>query len=327
VGEARDPVQLRIARRDEWAKGRGEGSDLPARYDAAAGATPVTPLALRTPQLSRAAAAVLAAAILLWLAPALLGLAGGYWATPQGAQGPIILFTGLWALWYEYRRAPGLAVPGPIGWTLIALAGAILLYVLARMIGMLSLACLAAWLGAVAALYGWLGRALLRRLAFPLVYLLCLVPLPYTLEIALTGALKTSVAAWSVRALAALGWDVAYSGNLLYVDQLELLVEAACSGLNSIFSLTAIGLFYIFWQRRRRWQESLVLALAIVPLAILANVARVMLLIALVRWRGEQVLETVAHPAAGFLTFAISLALLVALDWALPRRVESARDA
>jgi exosortase len=273
------------------------------------------------------AAAVLAGAMLIWLAPALLGLANGYWATPQGAQGPIILFTGLWALWHDYRQAAAVPMPGRLGRTIAALSFAILLYVLARMINMLSLACLAAWLGAVATLYGLLGRALLRRLAVPLAYLLCLVPLPYTLEFALTGALKAGVAAWSIRALAAAGWDVAYSGNLLYVDQFELLVEAACSGLNSIFSLIAIGLFYVFWQRRRPWHEALVLALAIVPLAVLANVARVMLLVALVRWRGEQVLETIAHPAAGFLTFAISLMLLVALDWALPRRVKSARDA
>lgn len=274
--------------------------------------------------MSRAAGLVLLIAATAWLLPALLGLATHSWSTPQGAQGPIILLTGVWALWFEYRRSRGLAVPGHLGWTILGFVAAALLYVLARMVGMLSLACLAAWLGIVAALYGCLGRVLLRRLAFPLVYLLCLVPLPYAVEMALTGTLKTGVAYWSVRTLAALGWDVAYSGSLLYVDQFELLVEAACAGLNSIFSLTAIGLFYIFWQRRRRWYESLILALAIIPLAIFANFARVTLLIALVRWHGEQVLETAAHPAAGFLMFAISLALLVALDWALPRRPESA---
>ena len=279
----------------------------------------------RERRMSRAATVVLLIAAAAWLMPALYGLATRTWSTPQGAQGPIILFTGLWALWFEYRSGRAIAAPGNLAGTMLAFAVAVSLYVVARLVGMLSLACLAAWLGAVAALYGCVGRVLLRRLAFPLVYLLCLVPLPYAVEMALTGTLKTGVAYWSVRWLSWLGWDVAYSGSLLYVDQFELLVEAACAGLNSIFSLTAIGLFYIFWQRRRRWHESLILALAIVPLAIFANIVRVILLIALVHWRGDQVLETAAHPAAGFLMFAISLALLVALDWALPRRKESAR--
>ncbi|WP_404338516.1 archaeosortase/exosortase family protein [Sphingomonas sp. MMS12-HWE2-04] len=291
-------------------------------HHASLGSEAALPMALpHAPRLSRAALVVLAIGGAAWLAPALSGLATLYWATPQGAQGPIILLTGIWALWFEYTRARQLAAPGAIGWTLGGLVAAIALYVMARMVGMLSVACLAAWLGIVAALYGCAGYAVLRRLAFPLVYLLCLVPLPYSVEFALTGALKAGVASWSVRSLAALGWDVAYSGSQLYIDQFELYVEAACSGLNSIFSLTAIGLFYIFWQRRRPWQESLVLALAIVPLAIFANFARVLLLLVLVHFYGAPVLETAAHPAAGFLMFALALALLVALDWALPRRI------
>ncbi|WP_168355915.1 exosortase [Sphingomonas gei] len=298
-----------------------------AGHRASLESTALVPAALAPDaKMSRAAQLVLLVVAAAWLLPALTGLATRTWSTPQGAQGPIILLTGIWALWFEYRRSRARAAPGHLGWTILWFAVAVLLYVVARMIGMLSLACLAAWLGAVAALYGCVGRVLLRRLAFPLAYLLCLVPLPYAVEMALTGTLKTGVAYGSVRALAALGWDVAYSGSLLYIDQFELLVEAACAGLNSIFSLTAIGLFYIFWQRRRRWHESLILALAIVPLAIFANVVRVMLLIALVHWRGEQVLETAAHPAAGFLMFVVSLALLVALDRALPRRVESRRN-
>lgn len=301
------------------------GDGIMAARGASRGSEAGLPVALpRADRMSRTAALVLLGAGAIWLLPALFGLASLYWATPQGAQGPIILLTGAWALWFEYRRSQQRAAPGKLAWAIGWLGGAILLYVLARMVGMLSLACLAAWLGVVAALYACLGRTLLRRLAFPLVYLLCLVPLPYSVEVALTGALKADIAYWSVRALAELGWDVAYSGSQLYVDQFELYVEAACSGLNSIFSLTAIGLFYIFWQRRRHWYESVVLALAIVPLAIFANLARVLLLLVLVHFHGERVLETAAHPAAGFLMFAIALALLIALDWALPGRRERA---
>ncbi|UYY57045.1 archaeosortase/exosortase family protein [Sphingomonas sp. S2-65] len=255
----------------------------------------------------------------LLAAPPLVALATRYWTTAQGAQGPIILMTGAWALAYELRCRPRLLAPGDLLPTVAWLSASLGLYVLARMIGLLALECVATWSALVASLYGCAGWRLVRGGAFPLLYLLCLVPLPYTLEVAVTGALKLATAGWAVRLLGAEGWDVASSGGMLYIDQFELVMEAACSGLNSIFSLTAIGLFYVYWQRRRTLVEAIVLTAAIVPIAIVSNVARLVIVLILVHYRGQQVLATILHPAAGLLMFAISLTLLVVLDAALPK--------
>ncbi|TPG16535.1 exosortase/archaeosortase family protein [Sphingomonas koreensis] len=252
-----------------------------------------------------------------WVGPSLFGLASRYWITPQGAQGPIILVTGVWALLFQYRtEAVSSARPGStavaLGWLALAVAGC----VLARMSGFLSLGCLAAYGGCVALLYAYIGRRALGRLWLPLIYLLCVVPLPYSVEFALIGSLKAHIAEWSVSWLATLGYDVANSGSSLYVDQYEVLVEPACSGLNSIFSLTAIGLFYLCWRRRGDWDIAAVLVLGIVPIAIAANLCRVLLLLLLVHWAGVNVLATALHPAAGFLMFVIALGLLTALEHA-----------
>ena len=261
----------------------------------------------------------------IWLAPPLLGLAQRYWTTAQGAQGPIILVTGIWALAWQLRRHAALAAPGPIGTTLAGLLLAIAAYVVARMAGLLSLECLAAYGAIVAILHGYCGTRLLRRAWMPLVYLLAVVPPPYSIEAGVTGALKLRIATWSVDLLHALGLEVANSGSALYVDQYELLVEAACSGLNSIFSLSAIGLFYIWWQRRGDdWGRALLLTALIVPIAILANLGRVMLLLLLVHWQGDRVLAGSLHPAIGFFMFAVALGLVVALDTLLRRRAAPA---
>ena len=258
--------------------------------------------------------AFLIAAVVAWIAPALIALGDGYWSTAQGAQGPIILMTGGWALTWDLSRNRTLHAPGSTALTVILLLVAIAFYVLARMMGMLTLECLAALAGVVAILFHQFGGRALRAAWVPLVYLLCLVPPPFTLSLQLTRALKLALSDWSVVLLDILGYRVAFSGSALYIDQYEVVMEAACSGLNSLFSLAAIGFFYVFWQRRGDWGHAMCLMLLVVPLAILANLVRVVLLLALVQRFGPAILDSMLHPMAGFAMFVVALSLLVFAD-------------
>ena len=60
-----------------------------------------------------------------------------------------------------------------------------------------------------------------------------------------TGPLKAAVSAVAARLLYALGYPVARSGVMLSVGQYQLLVADACAGLNSMFTLEALGLLYM----------------------------------------------------------------------------------
>jgi exosortase/archaeosortase family protein len=99
------------------------------------------------------------------------------------------------------------------------------------------------------------------------------------------------------------------------VGAYQLLVEDACSGLNSLIGLIAITTFYIYLLRRASWRYSLFLVMLIIPIAIIANVLRIVILILLTYFFGDAVGQGFLHVTAGLFLFALSLALMFAIDW------------
>lgn len=262
----------------------------------------------------------LALAILAFAVPGLLGLTRQVWTTEQGAQGPIILGTGLWLLVREaYPLLRGRTdqargrTPIVVAW----LALSFVAYILAGMIGIVWLLWASTYSVMVAIFYAYVGLDVLKKLWFPLFYLMFLIPPPYGVMLALTRALKLWISATAVEVMAALGFQVALSGTTLYIDQYELLVAAACSGMNSLVSLLAIGLFYIFLRHRSDWRYSLLLAAMVIPIAILANLIRVILLLLITKYLGNEVAQGMLHEAAGLTMFVAALLLLILVDAAL----------
>lgn len=258
----------------------------------------------------------LAAAV--FAVPGLIALGQGAWSTEQGAHGPIILFTGLWLLW---REAQGLhAAPASPGRTALALGGLLavgLVYLFASIISKLWMQWAAAYLCLLLVLFAYIGTSGAKRLWFPLFYLLFLVPPPDGIIVPLTRALKLTIAEWAVNIMALFGYAVAYNGAQIYIDGYELVVAAACSGLNSLTSLLAIGLFYIFLRHRADWRYALLLAVLVTPIAILANLVRVLILLLITHYFGDAAAQGMLHEAAGMTTFFIALFALMGLDLAL----------
>jgi exosortase/archaeosortase family protein len=176
------------------------------------------------------------------------------------------------------------------------------------------------------------GTAGLRLAAFPLLFLAFMMPLPGMVVEAMTGQLKELLSAASVDLLHALGYPAARSGVVIVVGQYQLLMADACSGLHSLFSLAALGLLYVHLTARRdesktggtgggqgdgyRGAHVALLLAAILPVALAANLLRVVLLI-LVTYHGGDALGRQIHEAMGVLVFLVALALLFAVDGAL----------
>lgn len=267
-----------------------------------------------TPATVWAGRLLLAAGVIAWTAPPLLALAQVNWTTEAGALGPLVLATGLWMLAREVRRAVPVAEPGHLGLTLALLAPAALVYVAALAITMVPALCLAAWAGLIALLYGLTGRAATRACWFPLLYLLLLVPLPYAISATLTAGLRGWLSVHAVSLASLLGLEVAVDGNAVFVDQYELAVEAACAGLGSTVSLLSVGLLYGYVLRGSGVRRAAVAIVAAIPIAILANLLRILLLLVAVHLGGAEVLATPIHPLSGFVSFTLAFATLAALD-------------
>lgn len=258
--------------------------------------------------------AFLLTAALIAAAPGIIALLRNHWSTEQGAAGPIILMTGLWLLWHEAAgmtavrdRAAAWIVP-------IALIVVGLCTVVAAVTAKQWLQLLGIYASLIAVLYGVLGWRQLLQLRVPLLYLAFIIPPPENIAVPLTRALKELVANASVDLLAALGIPAARDGVLLYIGQYELVVAAACSGMNSIFSLTAIGLFYVYLLHRAHTRYAALLALLMVPIALFANAVRVVTLLLITYYGGEAMGQGLLHEAAGLLIFLVALATLIGLD-------------
>jgi exosortase len=246
--------------------------------------------------------------------PTLLAVARQSWSTEQGAHGPIVLATGIWLVGLHRKQLAAVMRPGHLGLTLLLLVPALALYTIARITTTLELEGLALYLSLVVLFYGTCGLAAMRLLWFPIVYFLFVFPPPDSLVATLTQPLKLRISAAVVDLLYALGLPVAHRGVMIQIDQYDILVAAACAGLNSIISLSAIGSFYIYVRHNANWRYALLLMLAILPVAILANFVRVLLLILITYYAGDVYAQGFLHGLAGIVMFSVALLGIFAID-------------
>ncbi len=257
----------------------------------------------------------LAAGLVVLFGPTFLDLSTTLWKTEEYGHGPIILAVVAWMFWQhrEAFRSLGPRRSAHAGaWLMLGLG--CMLYVTGRSQSIIlfeagSLIPILA--GSIAVLAGWPA---VRGLAFPILFIAFMLPLPGPFVDALTGPLKQSVSWIAESILYSLGYPIARSGVTLSIGQYQLLVADACSGLNSMFSLAALGILYLhLMQHVSRWRNVLIL-MSIVPIAYVANVIRVMILVLVTYHFGDEAGQGAIHGAAGMVLFVIALVLFFGLD-------------
>jgi exosortase len=268
----------------------------------------------------------------LWLGmlalglPTMLSVARISWSTEQGAHGPIVLATGIWLVARQWKEALKVAEPGSFAVTLLILIPSLLLYVLSVVTGIIEIEGYALYGALLAVLYSQGGAPVMRLLWFPILYLGFIFPPPDQAVAAITQPLKIWISQAAVEMLYALGYPVAGSGVTIQIAQFQLLVAAACAGLNSIISLTAIGLFYVYIRYNANWRYAMLLMLAILPAAAFANFIRVVILILITYYLGDAAAQGFMHNFAGLTMFTAAVLAIFALDAAaspLRRRLGS----
>lgn len=260
---------------------------------------------------------LLAVACLGAYAPTLLGLLDGPWQTEQEGHGPLIIAASLWLVWQSRKLLAVVELrPAAIAGWIVLLIGLALMF-LARTQGVLTIEVLSVIpviAGCVLLAGGW---GLLSALAFPIGFLLFAVPMPDWLIDAATVPLKVLISDVVTETLYAAGYPIAQNGVMIMIKSYQLLVKDACSGMNSIFALSAIGVFYAYAFRWHEKVRSLLLLAAIVPITILANFIRVMTLVLIAYYGGIDLLEGPLHDLTGIGLFVAAVALLFLFDASL----------
>lgn len=259
--------------------------------------------------------------------PTVITLYHGAWQSSEGSHGFIVLAVILWIFWQQkaaFSRIPLNSSPA-LGWAL--LVPGLLLYALGRSQDILLLEVGSVLLILPAALLACHGKALLRSLWFPVLFLVFLVPLPGFVVDGLTGSLKLYVSIIVDQLLYTLGYPIGRSGVVLTMGPYQLMVADACSGINSMFSLSAIGVLYVYLRGKASRAHNILLLLSILPIAFLANVGRVIALVLITYYFGDGAGEGFTHDFASIVEFVFAVLGFILVDVILARWIFRRRAA
>jgi exosortase B len=251
----------------------------------------------------------------LWV-PTWWDLVFGIWAPDAQGHELIILAVSGWLI-YRQRDALRELPDVPSRWGAACVVIGLLLYAFGRSQQFLRIEMLALGVVLAASIVCFKGAAALRLIWFPLVFLLFALPLPYTLVLAVTAPLKAGVSIVATQLLLWLGFPMGRSGVVITIGQYQLLVSEACAGLQTMFTLEAMGLLYASLKNYRSWLRNAALALLVVPIAFIANVVRVMILVLVTFHFGDAAGRGFIHGFAGLVLFAVGLSMIFAADRAL----------
>ena len=153
------------------------------------------------------------------------------------------------------------------------------------------------------------GTAVVRELAFPLLLLPFMIPLPTVVYNQITFPLQLFASAVAEKSLDVLNIPVLRDGNILELASQKLDVAEACSGIRSLLSLSFLSVVYAYFFDRKVWMRW-VLLIATVPIAIIANSARVTLT-GVFSEINPELAEGFFHEAEGWVIFVVALVILV----------------
>ncbi len=260
------------------------------------------------------AAVALALAIAIYT-PILRGLVGNWLENEDYSHGFLIVPLAVYFIWERRERLASLPVD-PSWWGLPVL----LLSSVTLLIGRLGVEYMNLRISFVLLLNGLalllLGRRMYRALAFPLLFLFLMVPLPQSIVNTIAFPLQLTAASMAVEGLHWIGVPALLEGNIIHLANGPLFVAEACSGLRSLMALVTLGVVFAYFFRTN-FAERIIIVLSTIPIAIVVNAFRVGLTGVLAHHFGPEAAGGVVHETQGLFTFGIAFVLLLVEAWLL----------
>lgn len=253
---------------------------------------------------------VLAACVLLTYAPVLVHLASQWWDEPDYSHGFLVPLFSAFVLWqrrHELRRV----VPRPSwsGMLMLCLSlGVLVIGTLGAELFLQRISLLGVLAGLVVWFWGW---PMLRVTAFPLLFLLLMIPFPGVIYYQIVFPLQilaSRLATWFLHQLNL--FPVLREGNVIVLPSTRLEVAEACSGVRSLLSLLSIAVMYSYLAEKNnfiRW----ILCLLVFPIAVAGNAGRVVFAAISAELGGASAVEGWSHLLSGLFLFFVSTSLLL----------------
>ncbi len=240
----------------------------------------------------------------------------GQWLhDPNYSHGFFVPAFSLYVIWNERDRLKKL--PLAPSWTGLLVLTVALMVLLAGVLGAeLFLARFSFLLsigGLVVLTCGWNH---LRAISFPWLFLLLMIPIPNIVFNQITFPLQLLASRAAAHTLPLLGVPVLREGNIIQLPAMALEVAEACSGIRSLMSLTTLAIIFGYLMEPRN-SIRVILAIASVPIAVIANSLRIIGTGLLVQYWDPDKAQGFFHAFSGWLIFVVSLILLFLLHRAL----------
>ena len=268
---------------------------------------------------------VLVGVCLLWsLWPALASMVDRWSTDPRYAHGYLVPFFSLALLWMRRDRLHdgklGTSTWGLAWWRLgvaFQTAGGYSHH------GTLEGFALLPYLGGIALLLGgW--RAL--DWSWPsIAFLAFMIPLPWMVENALGAPLQFIATSVSTYLLQLLGFMAFAEGYVIHVNDAQVRVVEACSGLSMLITFVALSTAAALLVKRPLVDKAVLVASSI-PVALLANITRITLTGILHARVGDHVASRFYHDIAGWLMIPLAAILYWFEIWVLSRLLFERND-
>ena len=238
----------------------------------------------------------------------LWGLGSDWNNDPDYSHGFLVPFLSAFFIWERWNvltdKTPSPSIWG-IGLLLIGLSSLVVGLIGAELYVQRT-SLLVVLSGLILLILGWKH---LWLLSLPIGFLIFMIPLPAIVVNTIAFPLQLFAAQTASFCLFSLGIPVLREGNLIMLASTTLEVAEACSGLRSLLSLLALGTVYGYFSQNVMWKRWMLVLLS-VPIAILANAARVTGTGILAHYFGEEAAEGFYHTFEGWLVFVVAFILL-----------------
>lgn len=234
-------------------------------------------------------------------------LVTNWWQDPDYSHGFLVPVLSAYFIW---QRRQHLANTQPSwGGLGILLCGLALLFLghLGAEFFLMRVSMVVVIAGVITYILGWHA---LRRLAFPVVFLLFMIPPPTIMLNLLTFPLQLLAAKASTFTLQLLQLPVYREGNVIFLPYVTLEVVEACSGIRSLMSLLTLAVIFAYLTQQHTWKRATLVASAI-PIALIANACRIWGTGILSYFYGAEAAEGFYHAFTGWLVFVVAFGLLL----------------
>jgi exosortase len=255
---------------------------------------------------------VVAAGFVLLYRHVMTKLTLDWWTDGNYSHGFFIIPIAAYLAW-ERRDRFYAATHRPTVFGLLVIVGSILVLaggVLGSELFLTRISLLGTAVGIVLFFFGW---ARLGVLAFPMAFLFLMIPLPAIIFNQIAFPLQLLASRFGEATLSSVNIPVLREGNVLILANTTLEVAEACSGIRSLISLLTLGIVFGYFADSRVWVRSLI-ALSSVPVAIVANGARVAGTGIAAHYVGPAAAEGFFHEFSGWIVFIAAFAMMLVIQ-------------